>query len=241
MEVAARTVLHSKWTDDEKSALPRQEGDESWISLYQEFLKLFRLPLQFDKLVGVNNIEYVEGSDKTRAYSKATGNHGSAICSNIMRAGMHSVSFQVIGDPTKYGIQCGVMRPTTKDITSLTECYAAAQDLSSFSLKVYEMFSNNVDCCMLSTSTGKGLLRKRWKNQEDGSLSFCQPYDWDGMEEIHDTSFKIGMVLDLDVGTLDVYKNDRRLGTMATGLAGEYCWVVSMARDGSDVSATIGR
>ena len=37
MEVAARTVLHNKWTDEEKKALPRR-GDESWIGLYQEFL-----------------------------------------------------------------------------------------------------------------------------------------------------------------------------------------------------------
>ena len=48
MEVAACTVLHSKWTEDEKKALPRR-GDESWISLYQEFLLVFCLPLQFDK------------------------------------------------------------------------------------------------------------------------------------------------------------------------------------------------
>ena len=33
MEVAARTVLHAKWTDEEKKALPRR-GDESWIGIY---------------------------------------------------------------------------------------------------------------------------------------------------------------------------------------------------------------
>jgi len=52
MEVAARTVLQTKWTGEEKNALPRRGDDESWIGLYQEFLKLFCLPLQFDKLVG---------------------------------------------------------------------------------------------------------------------------------------------------------------------------------------------
>ena len=87
MEVAARTVLHSKWTDDEKSALPRQEGDESWISLYHEFLKLFRLPLQFDKMAG-ECFDYVEGSNKTTVCSSGF-TISSAICSNIMRAGKH--------------------------------------------------------------------------------------------------------------------------------------------------------
>ena len=51
VEVASRTILHAKWTDDERNALPRRE-DESWIGLYQEFLVVFRMPLQFDKLVG---------------------------------------------------------------------------------------------------------------------------------------------------------------------------------------------
>ena len=50
------------------------------------------------------------------------------------------------------------------------------------------------------------------------------------MEPIRETSFKIGMVLDLDEGTLDVYKNDRRLGTMMSGLVGEYCWCLATSR-----------
>ena len=41
VEVAAHTVLHANWTDEEKSALPRR-GDESWIGLYKEFLSVFR-------------------------------------------------------------------------------------------------------------------------------------------------------------------------------------------------------
>ena len=58
-------------------------------------------------------------------------------------------------------------------------------------------------------------------------------------------SFKIGLELDLDEGTLNVYKNDRRLGTMMDELIGEYCWVVSFIADGfslgSEVSVSICR
>ena len=50
---------------------------------------------------------------------------------------------------------------------------------------------------------------------------------WDGMERLSG-SHEVGMLLDLDEGTLSVYKNDRRLGVMKRGLAGHYCWVVSM-------------
>ena len=117
MEVAAHTVLKNKWVDEEKNALPKR-GDESWIGLYQEFLKLFRLPLQFDKLVG-RSINYVDHSSKDKEQVRSTGPPANtAICNNIMRAGKHYVSFQVDDDDpvTNYGIACGIMRPTTNDI-----------------------------------------------------------------------------------------------------------------------------
>jgi len=240
-------------------ALPRRE-DESWISLYHEFLVVFRLPLQFDKLIGSN---YVEGSDKTKVcIGEETMGTEAAICSNIMRAGKHYVSFQVNDDNSEAsGISCGIMRPTTKDITSLESCNPVRDDLSSFSLKKYDMLhSDNIDCCLLNTAMGLGFFRKRWKldilelaasmNADDGddvqrTLAEIQNnmnhFDWEGMEETQDASFKIGMVLDLDEGTLDVYKNGRRLGTMKTGLVGEYCWVVSFRSLSGDVSVSIGR
>lgn len=114
MEVAARTVLHTKWTDEEKNALPRR-GEESWIGLYQEYLSLFHYPLQFDKLVG-RCMKYVDNTDKTRVCSTGVAMSridGSAICSNILRAGKHSVSFRVnASDAEDYdGIRCGIMRP----------------------------------------------------------------------------------------------------------------------------------
>ena len=42
----------------------------------------------------------------------------------------------------------------------------------------------------------------------------------------------IGMLLDLDEGTLSVYKNGRKLGVMKRGLAGHYCWVISLLGGG---------
>ena len=258
MEVAARTVLHTKWTDEERNALPRR-GDESWIGIYNDFLLMFRLPLQFDKLVG-ESVEYVDISDKTKVNS-ISGDQlmsSTAICSNIMRAGKHCVSFDFTndGDQRSYGILCGIMRPLTKDITTLTRtCNPLISDLSSFSLKDYEMLhsNDNVDCCLMSTSVGAGMIRRRWKEWEESELaamnqeqrerrSNCHAVGWEGMEETEEVSFKIGMVLDLDEGTLDVYKNDRRLGTMMSGLVGEYCWAIIKISDGqSQVSASIGR
>ena len=50
----------------------------------------------------------------------------------------------------------------------------------------------------------------------------------------------IGMLLDLDEGTLAVYKNGRRLGVMKDGLSGEYCWFTSLLGCGCSVSVERG-
>jgi len=204
-------------------------------------------------------IQYVDDSDKTKVRSIEKTN-GTAICQNIMRSGKHYVSFQVNDDdPSEnLGIFCGIMRPTTKEVTCLTKCSPTGDDLSSFSLKEYETLyqNNNIDCCLMSTSIGIGMLRRRWKQWKDSELlamndeeqreqaemqnRIC-PFGWEGVEETEESSFKIGMVLDLDKGTLDVYKNDRRLGTMRSGLVGEYCWVVSLLSISGEISVTIGR
>ena len=52
--------------------------------------------------------------------------------------------------------------------------------------------------------------------------------DWKGMQSTREVGDRIGMLLDLDQGTMTVYKNDERLGVMATGLSGEYSWAVTI-------------
>jgi len=240
MEVAVRRVLHAKWTDEEKAALPRH-GDESWIGIYQEFLVQFRMPLQFDKLVG-EGISYVESTDKTKVCTNRYlgDSSATAICSNIMRAGKHSASFQINDDSMQNGARCGIMRPTTNDITSLNECSPVHDDLSRFSLKEYEMLygDDNFDCCMLdSNSLAWKRVRRMWKEWIDlGSNQFslrmksrCKVLRWtDRARRIDGPLFTIRLLLDLDEGTLDVYQNERHLGTMMTGLVGEYCWAVTL-------------
>jgi hypothetical protein len=60
---------------------------------------------------------------------------------------------------------------------------------------------------------------------------FPAQQDWEGRQHAREGD-RIGMLLDLDQGTMTVYKNDERLGVMATGLSGEYSWAVSMYGQG---------
>ena len=50
----------------------------------------------------------------------------------------------------------------------------------------------------------------------------------------------VGMLLDLNEGTLTAYMNDRQLGVMKNRLSGEYCWFTLFYGRGSSVSIERG-
>ena len=56
---------------------------------------------------------------------------------------------------------------------------------------------------------------------------------WDGMQSAKEQGDRIGMLLDLDQGSMAVWKNDVKLGVMqAEGLSGPYCWSASVFYEG---------
>jgi hypothetical protein len=57
-------------------------------------------------------------------------------------------------------------------------------------------------------------------------------HDWEGRQRAREEGDRIGLLLDLDQGSMTVYKNDERLGVMATGLSGEYNWAVGLRWQG---------
>ena len=69
-----------------------------------------------------------------------------------------------------------------------------------------------------------------WSNWSDDTRS----KEWEGMESLHEDG-TVGLLLNLDKGTLAVYKNNRRLGILKGGLSGEYCWFTTLYRRGINV------
>ena len=60
----------------------------------------------------------------------------------------------------------------------------------------------------------------------------CDPgyRKWEGMRSARQGD-RIGMLLDLDQGSMTVWKNDEKLGVVqAEGLSGPLCWAVSLAQ-----------
>ena len=57
-----------------------------------------------------------------------------------------------------------------------------------------------------------------------------------------DQGDRIGMVLDLDQGSMTVWKNDEKLGVMvAEGLRGSLCWAVEIHDPGHSVRMSLRR
>ena len=66
----------------------------------------------------------------------------------------------------------------------------------------------------------------------NGGYNFPGPIGWEGQHGAKEGD-RIGMLLDLDQGSMRIYKDDEKLGVMvAEGLSGPLCWAVSMRREG---------
>jgi len=211
VEETARRIVHDIATEEQKNALPRYDGD-NWLSKYN-YLQLLQMPLTFDQLVWP--IEYVEGN-KSRVANNGIFEWATAFSNNIMMAGKHYVSFEASHET----LFVGVMRPG-EVMEGASRNPLVHQFYEHFTQRKGSLqYNNNINCCMYDSSDGHC-----WSSDWEGNTRGGDV--WDGMEGIS-SPCKIGMLLDLDEGTLSVYKNDRRLGVMKRGLAGQYCWVVSM-------------
>jgi hypothetical protein len=63
----------------------------------------------------------------------------------------------------------------------------------------------------------------------NGGKCYPSGEDWEGSQPATEEGDRVGMLLDLDEGSVTVYKNDERLGVMEPALPkGDYCWAVSL-------------
>ena len=84
-----------------------------------------------------------------------------------------------------------------------------------------DRWTSDVHCCCYYCGTGSCW----WSDWSDrrGRVE-----DWEGEEGLPQEGGTVGLLLDLDDGTLTAYMNGRRLGVMKDGLSGEYCWYTSV-------------
>ena len=215
----ARRVVHS-WRNDIEGVrikLPQYvRSTTTWLSILHES----EHPLKFRTLLG-NGIEYHNGR-RTLVRGISNDIAGTAIASNyIMVSGEHYAEFRVTGNRPFLGI----VRPMSNldpDRFSNDNFHffdrALCEDL--LFARSDEWGSGNVHACQYCCEDGDMI----WTNWEREDLGWDE---WEGMEDCK-TGDTVGMRLNLDKGTLTVYKNSRRLGVMKDGLSGSYCWFATV-------------
>ena len=231
-------------TEEQLAALPHYEGESSLADYH--YLQLLRKPLAFDQFVDAG---YVTVEDKSCARRIRNDGWGVAFSNNILRAGKHYVIFKIQEEPFDplLSAQIGVMRPGQAN----KQAYQ-----SPFSPLFFQNFSRSdtngnhhvnedaINCCIFSTSSGD-CNTSNWVDRSGKRLAWGMRSRYGDDETFcmlaasgHTCSEgRFGILLDLDEGTLAVYKDGQKLG-VTTGLSGQYCWVVTV---NTGVQATIER
>jgi len=227
-EEAARRAYEGA-SDEEKAMLPRYI-DESWTELYHHLLML-RARLTFDQLVGID-IEYRDGD---KAAVRSFGGRTSAVCGNhVMRAGKHWATFTCT-TTTLYNLSVGVIRPLPGwEKRGLDSFNPALREFRSHLLRERTVrWEGDVDYCCFY------VYGQCYCSNWEGTDS--QRCHWEGIDDYDRRIKTLGMLLDLDIGTLSLYQNGRRLGTLKDGLAGVYCWITCLGGNRGDESVSIKR
>ena len=228
---ASRRVYEDA-SDEEKATLPRYNG-ESWIGLYHHLLML-RSRLIFDQLVG--RCVVYQGGDKASVQGRVADGRvqSTAICGNhIMRAGKHCATFTSSSSFQAFQ-RVGVIRPLPGWETRRLDEFSPAMNYLYEDLirERTDRWEGDVHFCRLDMFHGDCYCY-------DWTGEYGKHSAWEGRDDYDRNCTILGMLLDLDEGTLSMYQNGRRLGTVKDGLAGEYCWVAGFFGKG-DVSIRRG-
>ena len=228
IEEVTRQTVCTRATDAEMGRLPQYiSGTTTWLSI----LHRYEHPLLFDVLLG-GYIEHRNG-DKTTVYAKDREYCNSVAVSSdyVMRSGTHYAEFLITGEP-----YIGIVRPMPG-----LDAGAYRGEFYFFDHPFYPDFlaqrtddwgDSNVHACDFNCHDG-GMTWTDW----DG-VNQQEVVDWDGAEGC-ETGDTVGMLLNLNEGTLTVYNNNRRLGVMKDGLSGPYCWCVSLFMKNAAIIDTV--
>ena len=221
----AGQVVDGSATDYEKSVLAVGKN----IKMLRE-LELMRLPLYFKQLIGDSDaIKYSQPLQNmsTVSVSYSDDDNVTAISNHVMMTGKHYVTFRV-GVTDDSCLEFGVVRPIKgwdkKDLDDFDPiCFFRRHHKHRRLLLAErtEEWGDDLHCCSYQSYEGK-CYHANWSDDDQNYGD-----EWEGMEPLGDMdNFKAGLLLDLNSGTLSVFKDGRLLGVMKEGLTGAYCWYV---------------
>ncbi|EJK54746.1 hypothetical protein THAOC_25601 [Thalassiosira oceanica] len=137
------------------------------------------------------------------------------------------------------------------DVVSQLAAFLDAADLCQVKATCKALGSSNDDASVNGLSVTEEATRRIYEGASDEEKAmlprhnncWCDPttsrVGEEGIGLVDEDCTTLGMLLDLDDGTLSVYQNGRRLGALKDELAGEYCWTAGFCGEG-DVSIRRG-
>eukprot|EP01043_Picozoa_sp_COSAG02_P070261 COSAG02_NODE_12371_length_1556_cov_256.960192_1_plen_319_part_00 len=209
VEEAARRKL-SEGSDQERQWVPLYGCHLGWLGLLWE-REMLRRPLAFRR-----SHELIALSEAGRraalTYDDALADDWCTVTTDVtMRAGRHYAQFELSRDAD--GIMVGVVH---RQLNVKTDC------------------AQVVPGCALYHAGDGDCLPHIYPDRQ----TVVGQTKWEGMQPAKHGD-RIGMLLDLDQGSMTVWKNDVRLGVMvASGLSGEYCWAAELCGHGTIVRIT---
>ena len=198
-EGARRSLLNRD--ADRQAWVPRRDGD-SWLRLARQ-LEVLSAPLIFDR-AAIGHVVLSAGGARATKTSEDEDEFGD------------STGFRAASCGSACVLRAGVH---FAQFTLVGERAVAMVGIIRPDWDVEEGHSaeEEPEHCFYWSATGRRF----------GGSDEAAPAQWEGMETATGGE-RIGMLLDMTSGTMTVYKNDRRLGVMATDLSGEFCWAVSL-------------
>mmetsp|Transcript_25087 Transcript_25087/g.46217 ORF Transcript_25087/g.46217 Transcript_25087/m.46217 type:complete len:301 (+) Transcript_25087:104-1006(+) len=252
VEGAAQTFIDVCATDEERNNLPPVDlpvaDSKKWvgrnwgvIDKYQVVLK-HRESLRFDQIVG--DVGHKEGDKSTlRAIPGRMIPIGMSVpigmgsSNRIMRSGVHRAIFEFDG-PARGSVMIGIDRPMDYNNKTLYEDphrFDPSDDGIEAKYLPAWQGENQVNVVLWSSGFGtENILLCRGQNNENRRLR----------NDRLKTAGRVGFLLDMDNGTLARYMNGNHVSTItiATGLVGEYVWIVCLgpcSRRNKDTSVRI--
>ena len=195
-------------SEQERGWVPRR-GLESWLGLMHG-VELLRLPLAFDRahaLVTLSeNGAVATGGDDNDGWESVLRTAANTV---VMRSGRHFAQFTVLAVGADELMFFAALRPEYAEGGGLANGWVHAQD----------------GHCFYRTDTGHCYPAYSGYDPDPG-------YDWEGVQTAKQGD-RIGMLLDLDQGSMTVWKNGQRLGVMkAEGRTGPLCWAARVGSRG---------
>lgn len=237
-------------TDEEKARIPQQKG-VSILYIYHEFLK-GRKALEFHHVVGRSEVHEASHYEN-EVYSNCNDGPDCAplVCAmgnEVMRVGKHYVTFKCVGQSLMLPpamVTVGIIRPIDLSKAHMT-IDDKARKFEPWAEQHYPSLADNnrtdgwgvdgkVDYCLYQTNFGY-CFHGYWNNpsptEEEETLK-----EWPGQDTIL-INEDCGLLLDVEEGTLTVFKAGKRLGVIMEGLVGEYSWFVMVYGTGLRMDRT---